>query len=448
MRKTDRMRTITIVLSALLIATAAKATDAPGAVDLTQGVPGDITRPKQIDGLPIGPTGDTAGGKVIVTFTVKTDGTTSDLRLAQSAEPVLNEAAVSSILGRYYRPATRAGAPIAVRIASGFEYPAIGGAEPNEKSPRHAPRRPMPPIDSLSLDCRFGTHQVAIDACNAEIAKGNKDLTQLAWFFRALAYEAVGDYRKAIEDFDALLDATPRISAYLRERGFLYERLGDYDHAVADYDHAVQFGSGIALGDLAFAYYGWKRRDWSEATFKRARGCQKMTPIARSGTLFMPTPDDTVTGQVSADPIAGECEPKGVLGLDEIPEIIAGSPSEGPGLVYRCWAKGMWNADLQKALVDCDRAIALNATDLHAFEARALIHIRLGDPNGAQQDIDKALSINPHSANALYLRGIVAANAGDVPNAASSFLASRAVDPGLAGRYILAGVIPQLGRTR
>ncbi len=224
---------IAAALSTTLAVSAFAAESTAPVIDLTTNTPSGVTPPKLVDGVAVQPADGSVAGTVIVSFTVQADGTTRDLKLDRSAAPALNEAAITSVLGRYYQPAMRTGAAVAVRLTSSLEY-AGGGEEPLDEQNHAVRHRPPPrPVDSLPADCRFGTHQIAIDACSAVMAAGDKALAQLALFFRAQAYSAVGDYKRGIADYDSMLEAEPPFVRFLHAGRQVDQTLGKIVDAMA-----------------------------------------------------------------------------------------------------------------------------------------------------------------------------------------------------------------------
>jgi tetratricopeptide (TPR) repeat protein len=70
-------------------------------------------------------------------------------------------------------------------------------------------------------------------------------------------------------------------------------------------------------------------------------------------------------------------------------------------------------SDNQGAILDFDRAIAINPQDALAYYNRGVAKFELGDNQGAILDFDRAIAINPQDAEAYSNRGAVKLAFGD-----------------------------------
>ena len=88
-----------------------------------------------------------------------------------------------------------------------------------------------------------------IFACAAVIDSGQRSGADVAWahYNRGNAYSILGDYARAIEDYDRTLDLDPEQSMAYTNRGVARIRLGDYQRAIEDFDQALRLDPGDAL---------------------------------------------------------------------------------------------------------------------------------------------------------------------------------------------------------
>jgi tetratricopeptide (TPR) repeat protein len=74
---------------------------------------------------------------------------------------------------------------------------------------------------------------------------------------RGVAYGDLGEYRRAIQDHDQALRLDPDDAIAYTNRGEAYRNLGEYRRAIADHDQALRLdpGSAIAYNNRAWALY-------------------------------------------------------------------------------------------------------------------------------------------------------------------------------------------------
>ena len=85
-------------------------------------------------------------------------------------------------------------------------------------------------------------HDLRIGGCTAAIRSGEWQGKDLAWAYnnRANAYSSLGQYRRAIEDYDQALRLDPGLAAAYKNRGVAHEFLGAYDRAAWDWEQAIR----------------------------------------------------------------------------------------------------------------------------------------------------------------------------------------------------------------
>ena len=106
---------------------------------------------------------------------------------------------------------------------------------------------------------------------------------------RALDYEAAGEYRLAIQEYDRAIELDPNyVDAYVF-RGYSYERLGFELRAIEDFDKAIELDSNHAV---AFNNRGMPTTYWmnSAGPSRTTTGPSSLIPLPLSITTTGATP--------------------------------------------------------------------------------------------------------------------------------------------------------------
>jgi len=96
-----------------------------------------------------------------------------------------------------------------------------------------------------------------IKACSGVIAGGLVQREDLAAAFkrRGNAYDDVGDFARAIDDYSHAIAINPRNAGVFNDRGTSYRANGQYELSILDYDQALVLNpqSAMALSNRCFA---------------------------------------------------------------------------------------------------------------------------------------------------------------------------------------------------
>src|SRR5262249_6295688 len=89
-------------------------------------------------------------------------------------------------------------------------------------------------------------------------------------------------------------------------------------------------------------------------------------------------------------------------------EAIKLDPSRAVAWNGRCWARTIKrkNPELQGALDDCNKALALETNIAEIFDSRGLVYLKLGKYDESIADYDRALALDPRLATSLYGRAM------------------------------------------
>lgn len=121
---------------------------------------------------------------------------------------------------------------------------------------------------------------------------------------------------------------------------------------------------------------------------------------------------------------------RGDLGLaiaDET-QAIKFEPNNSLALALRCRYRALANRDLELALADCDRSLAIDRF-AETLVGRGLVYFRLGRDSAAITDLDEVLKVLPGNAEALYVRGLAKHRMGDAPAGDADIAKGLTIDP-------------------
>lgn len=117
-------------------------------------------------------------------------------------------------------------------------------------------------------------------------------------------------------------------------------------------------------------------------------------------------------------------------------------PGSGDVWNSRCWTRGLWGEELDKAEADCEAALKLSPKDAAYIDSYGLVALRSGRHEEAIRRYSQALEINPKEASSLYMRGVARQLSGDVAGGAADMAAAKTFDPGIADMYARFGIAP------
>ena len=235
--------------------------------------------------------------------------------------------------------------------------------------------------------CRGADPETRIAGCSRVIARGGKESKRnriVAFINRSGAYQAKGDFDRAIADLDKALQLDPRSPLALSDRASIYRARGDLDRTIADYGAVI-----AALPKSAAAFLGRGEAYQTKNDLDRA--------IADYGKAL--ELDHKLVAaydnRAKAYRAAGDLD-KALADFDEAMKI---EPRSAPahvdrGAVYH--AKG----DLDRAIADYDEAIELDPKYANAFLNRAIAYREKRDFERAKENLEAALKLNPQLGSA------------------------------------------------
>jgi tetratricopeptide (TPR) repeat protein len=231
-------------------------------------------------------------------------------------------------------------------------------------------------------------------ACSAVIRNNgaSSERRALAFFNRGMVRMQALEMTRAVMDFSRAIRLDPNLAEAYYQRGYAHHENGSFDAAIADYDRALSLNPN---------HY--------EASQRRA--------IALSGNIR-----DFATR------------------LAVIDSRIEADPNNPGNYNNRCWERAVEGVELERALADCDRSLALAPDDPQTLDSRGLVHFKMGNYQQALIDYEAASRADPNSAHFLYGRGLSKFYLGNATDGLADMNAAIALDPIIASTYARYGV--------
>jgi len=283
---------------------------------------------------------------------------------------------------------------------------------------------------ALAKDAPQGGAGVATGPASEGAAKADAAPADAAGFARrGSALAARRDFSAAIADFSRAIELEPQVAQHYYDRALARLAARQPVLAMSDLDQGLKLKPDdprgleirgelyLAGGDIPLG-----RKDF-EAALKAA-------------------PQDAELGLR----VAGAYERHDLFepAIAQYDAWIAAHPKTdrtAQALNGRCWARALWNKELDKALADCNAALKQGLTNSNVLDSRGLTHLRLGQFEAAIADYDASLKLQPRSAWSLYGRGLAKRKKGDAAGAEADIKAALAIQPNLINavrRYGLA----------
>lgn len=118
---------------------------------------------------------------------------------------------------------------------------------------------------------QIGVWKDSINLWNYVIEKSPQKIP-FAYRSRGVAYGQLGQYGKAMEDFNLTIAVSPKYATVYNDRGVTYDKIGQYDRAIEDFSRAITLnpGDGLAYANRGlvfykFALYEEALKDYTEA---------------------------------------------------------------------------------------------------------------------------------------------------------------------------------------
>jgi len=246
-------------------------------------------------------------------------------------------------------------------------------------------------------------------------ARGIAPDDEEGYIYAARAYEAAGDNAAAIAVLgEGIARPSPDRELY-RERAEIYQDMGDFPHAIAD---------RTAVIDIAPLPRSYDYRNRAE-TYADAGDLEHALADADMAIVLDPKNTDAFTTRGEIEVRAG----RGEAASQDFDRARALDPRRSAYIaVDACWTRATAGIDLDKALADCDAAVAQKPKYSGALDSRGFVHFRLGQYDAAIADYTAALALTPKQASSLFGRGLAEQKKGMTAEAAADLAAARAAD--------------------
>ncbi len=124
---------------------------------------------------------------------------------------------------------------------------------------------------------------------------------------------------------------------------------------------------------------------------------------------------------------------------------LAAHPDDNKKVVAlngRCWANAMAGKDFDRALKDCNAALAIRPHTASFLDSRGMVRVRMGDYARAIVDYDEALAASPNAAWSHYGRGIARIRLGQKQEGEADLARAKALDATLPAEAAKLGLVP------
>lgn len=274
------------------------------------------------------------------------------------------------------------------------------------------------------IDFNNGNYQLAIlgfDKALANLSTAPRLVDNRAeiYFYRANAYNKLGEPQRAIQDYDQAIQIDPKLAHAHNNRGFAYIGLGDYQHAIQDCDQAIQLDpkDTEAYNNRGIAYINMGQFQRAIQDFDQAIQINPQDTAAYNsrGVTYV------YLGQYQR-------------AIQDFEQAIQVNPQFAAAYNSR----GFAYADLgqyQRAIQDYDQAIRIDPQYVVAFNNRGHIYDKLGQYQRAIQDYDQVIQMNPQYPDAYSNRGAAYYKLGQYQRAIKDFDQAIQIDPKNANAY-------------
>jgi tetratricopeptide (TPR) repeat protein/predicted aspartyl protease len=274
------------------------------------------------------------------------------------------------------------------------------------------------PVFGLSPKTVFSADGTALDLTN----KAAEPTTAEGYSRRGAVYASNRHLPEALADFDKACALAPTEPRYFYQRALAHLASQHFDLGMADLDKTIALDPAMADARLTRA----------SLRIRRGNRAGAADDVQAADAALPPSSEKRLTvASLSNDLDRPEDALRNYdLWLKSHPEDSARSSAFNG----RCWARGLLNRELDKALSDCNAAIKADPKRSTFLDSRALVRLRRGELGQALADYDAALALAPRTAWSLYMRGVTHKRMGNAAQAAADRAAALNINPKVAER--------------
>ena len=270
----------------------------------------------------------------------------------------------------------------------------------------------------------------------------------LVRYYSVVDAEERGEFKNAIEVYDAVIRLTPDFADAYINRGDARKNLGNFEDAIKDYDTAIRLGDdyayvyfnrGIAkanVGDKKGAIKDYDRAIRLDPAYVNAylnRGAVKSNLGDKKGAIedydtvirLKPEKDTLALAYLNRGNVKDDLgdqkgaieDSEAVIRLKPQKDVLAGA------YLNRSEAKSDLG-DKKGAIEDCNAVIDLKPRNIilaAAYNLRGETKSDMGDNKGNIMDYDKAIQLEPNHPEFYYDRGVANADLGRTSAAETDF---------------------------
>jgi len=240
---------------------------------------------------------------------------------------------------------------------------------------------------------------------------------------RGQAHLSRGESAAALADLDEAIRLAPNVAANYLVRARVHLILDQPDAALADLDKSLELDPKNVEALLLRAQQRLTREELTGAKGDIEVARHLVTAASEQARAI-------ATLYIAAD------QPDAALPLlDDWIRAHGNDASLGSALNERCWARGLANQMLDRALDDCNTAIKRDGPNAAYLDSLGLIELRLKNYAAAISAYEQALANSPRAAGSRYGLGLAKIRSGRVDDGNADLAAAKTLEPKIEERF-------------